>query len=314
MRKSLRSDLMLLFVAFIWGTTFVVVQNAIAFLPPHSFNAVRFLVATIFLLIFALIWDRKNLFAIPKGLWFAGILLGIMLFIGYGAQTVGLLYTTAANAGFITGLSVVLVPILSYLILKEKLKFTAIIGVSLAAIGLYIMTMVGGVKINFGDLLILIGAVFFALQIVYTGRYAPRYSAFILALLQIAVCGLLSLGAAVIFEDTTALTSLDVLLSFDVLLALVITALFATSIAFLIQANFQRYSSPTKTAIIFATEPVFAALTSMVVLWQWLTWNVTLGGALIFLGMILAEIPPDALMRPFRQIKKTAQAVKMKRS
>lgn len=303
MKKSLKSDLMLLFVAFIWGTTFIIVQNAIALLPPHSFNAVRFLVATIFLLIFALIWDRKNLFAIPKELWFAGIFLGVLLFIGYGAQTIGLLYTTAANAGFITGLSVVLVPILSYLILKEKLKSTSIIGVGLAAIGLYIMTMIGSVGINFGDFLIFFGAIFFALQIVYTGRYAPKYSAFILALLQIAVCGILSLGAAIIFEDTTALLSIDVLLSFDVLLAIVITALFATSIAFLIQANFQRYSSPTKTAIIFATEPVFAALTSMVVLWQLLTWNVAIGGLLIFLGMILAEIPPDALTRPFKRQK-----------
>jgi drug/metabolite transporter (DMT)-like permease len=293
MKKSLKSDLILLSVSFIWGTTFIIVQNAIAFLPPHSFNAVRFLVATFFLLIFALIWDRKNLFAIPKELWIAGTFLGVLLFFGYGAQTVGLLYTTAANAGFITGLSVVLVPILSYFILREKLKFTSIIGVSLAAIGLYIMTMIGGMKINLGDFLIFIGAVFFALQIVFTSKYAPKYSAFILALLQIAVCGLLSLGAAIIFEDTTALTSLDVLLSFDVLIAITITALFATSIAFIIQANFQRYSSPTKTAIIFATEPVFAALTSMVVLWQLISWNVALGGLLIFLGMILAEIPPE---------------------
>lgn len=311
-KKGIKSDLMLLSVAFIWGTTFIIVQNAVAILPPHSFNAVRFLAAAIFLFIIALVFDRKNLFKIPKKAMLGGILLGVFLFFGYATQTIGLLYTTAANAGFITGLSVVLVPILSLFILKARPRFTSVIGVGLAASGLYLMTMISSDGFNIGDALVLVGAVFFALQIVGMDKYAPLYSPYILALIQIFVVGILSLIAALLFEDTTILLSPEIMFSYDVILALVITSLFATALAFLIQATFQRYSSPTKTAIIFAMEPVFAALTSMIVLWQWLTWNVALGGSLIFLGMILAEIPPDALTRAFTRKKAPKESVKKK--
>lgn len=306
---------MLLFVAFIWGTTFIIVQNAVAILPPHSFNAVRFLSAAIFMFIIALIFDRKNLFSISKEALLGGIMLGVFLFFGYATQTIGLLYTSAANAGFITGLSVVLVPILSLIILKVKPRFTSIIGVALAAIGLYVMTMIASNGFNLGDILILVCAVFFALQIVAMGKYAPRHSPFTLALIQILVIGILSLIAAFFFEDKAAFLSPDIIFSSDVLLALVITSLFATAIAFLIQATFQRHSSPTKTAIIFATEPVFAALTSMIVLWELLRWNVAFGGLLIFMGMILAEIPPETFDRllPWRRRKKNDNAIEIKK-
>lgn len=112
-----KADISLLFVAFVWGATFVVVQNAIAFLPPLLFNGVRFAIASILLWIWVFIFERKPL---DKQLIRAGFILGIWLCLGYAFQTIGLLYTTSSKAGFITGLNVVLVPFLSFMILKQK--------------------------------------------------------------------------------------------------------------------------------------------------------------------------------------------------
>lgn len=301
MKKSIIADFMLLMVALIWGTTFIAVQNAIDLLPPHSFNAVRFLTASIFILFLTIIVDKKSLFNITKEIWIAGSLLGLFLFFGYAFQTLGLLYTSASKAGFITGLNVVLVPIFSTIFLKLRPKITSIIGVVLAAIGLYIMTMIGNANYSFGDFLVFLCAIFFALQIVTTGKYAPKYSAFVLAWIQISVVGILSLFSAFLFEDVSYLTDPDVLLDSDVLIALLITSIFATALAFLAQTTFQKHSTPTKVAIIFAMEPVFAAITSIIVQKEMLSLNVTIGGSLIFMGMILAEIPPDKITSIFRK-------------
>ncbi len=303
MKKSIVADLMLLMVALVWGATFIAVQNAIDLLPPHSFNAIRFLTASIIILFLTIIFDKKSLLNITKEIWIAGSLLGLFLFFGYAFQTFGLLYTSASKAGFITGLNVVLVPIFSTILLKSRPKITSIIGVVLAAIGLYIMTAIGNTNYSFGDFLVFLCAIFFALQIVTTGKYAPKYSAFILAWIQITVVGILSLLSAFIFEDTTALTNLRVLLNKNVFIALLITSVFATALAFLAQTTFQKHSSPTKVAIIFAMEPVFAAITSVIVLKKMLSINVTIGGSLIFLGMILAEIPPEKITSLFHKKK-----------
>ncbi|MGD9677429.1 MAG: DMT family transporter [Vulcanibacillus sp.] len=303
MKKNIIADFMLLMVAFVWGTTFIAVQNAIDILPPHSFNAVRFLTASVIILILAFIFDRKNLFNITKEVWIAGFLLGLFLFFGYAFQTLGLLYTSASKAGFITGLNVILVPIFATILLKVKPKLTAIIGVSLAAIGLYIMTMIGSTSFSYGDFLVFLCAIFFALQIVSTGKYAPKYSAFVLAWIQISVVGVLSLIATIIFEDVGYLTNPDILLDKDVIIALLITSVFATALAFLAQTTFQKHSTPTKVAIIFAMEPVFAAIASVIYQKEMLSINVTIGGSLIFMGMILAEIPSEKITAPFMRKK-----------
>lgn len=299
MKKNILADFMLLMVAFVWGTTFIAVQNAIDVLPPHSFNAVRFLTASIIILILAFIFDKKNLLTINKDIWIAGSLLGFFLFFGYAFQTLGLLYTTASKAGFITGLNVVLVPIFSTILIKMKPRLTAVIGVSLATAGLYIMTMIGNTNFSYGDFLVFLCAIFFALQIVSTGKYAPKYSAFVLAWIQITVVGILSLISAIIFEDISYIISPDIMLDNDVIIALLITSIFATALAFLAQTIFQKHSTPTKVAIIFAMEPVFAAIASVIYEKEMLSLNVTIGGSLIFLGMILAEIPSEKISALF---------------
>jgi len=289
MTKRIFADLSLLFVAFIWGTTFVIVQKAVAVLPPHSFNALRFALASIALLIIILLRDKKIPDTGNKGLLKAGAVLGLLLFSGYAFQTVGLLYTSASKAGFITGLSVVLVPLFSIIILKQLPKWTTIVGVVFATVGLYLLTMTKGASLQLGDLLVFFCALFFALQIIYTGKFAPNFDALQLAWVQITVVAALSLLIAV-FSEGSSLIRLGELLTSEVVLALIITAVFATALAFVAQTTFQKYTTPTRVAIIFAMEPVFAALTSYVLLDELLSSGAMIGGVLIFLGMILAEL------------------------
>jgi drug/metabolite transporter (DMT)-like permease len=134
------ADFSLLFVVFIWGVTFVMVQNALSFLDPFTFNAVRFFMALFFLLIPYISTLRKRGKTWNKGLFRAGFHIGVWLFLGYGLQTIGLNHTTPAKTGFITGLSVVMVPVFSLLLLKHRLSRNTIIGVAAATVGLYLMT------------------------------------------------------------------------------------------------------------------------------------------------------------------------------
>lgn len=290
--KAIVADISLLFVAFIWGTTFVLVQNAISFLEPFSFNAVRFLIAALFLLVWLLLFKRNQLFEINWSLIKAGILLGIWLCAGYAFQTFGLLYTTSSKAGFITGLSVVLVPLLTFLLLKQKIKRIALIGAFLAMVGLYLLTLGATLSFNTGDLLVFFCAISFAMQIVVTGKYAKHYPALALTLVQIGTVGVISLIFALLFEDANNMFNLEILGHPSVFLALLITSIFATALAFLFQTNFQKYTTATRVALIFAMEPVFAALTG--VFWnnEVLGPKAITGCLLILCGMVLSELPP----------------------
>lgn len=290
LKKTYVADGILLFIAFIWGATFVVVQNALSFLEPNTFNALRFSIAAFILFAVRLFLSRKNQLKITKNLLISGIILGFWLFIGYTFQTIGLLYTTSAKAGFITGLNVVLVPVLSIFLLRTKLAVPQVIGVGLATAGLYLLTMTGSSGVNIGDFLVLICAFGFAMQIILTGKYTEKFPTIDLTLWQISTVAVLSWIAALLFEDWSLAFQPATFLQ-EVLFALVITSLFATAIAFFAQTHFQKFTTATHTALIFAMEPVFAALTDY--LWNGVTMSTSgiFGSILIFTGMILAEIP-----------------------
>ncbi|WP_340371620.1 DMT family transporter [Peribacillus sp. FSL E2-0218] len=286
------ADLSLLFVVFIWGVTFVMVQNALSFLEPFTFNAVRFLMAVGFLLIPYLLTIHKRQKTGIKGLLLAGIHIGVWLFLGYGFQTIGLNYTTPAKTGFITGLSVVMVPVFSLLLLKHKLSLRTLIGVGAATAGLYFMTLADRSTMNIGDLLVFLCAISFAMQIITTARYAKSMPALPLTLIQLSTVSLLSFASAFIFnEDHSVMFRPSVMLQKDVWTALLVTAALATAFAFFAQTYFQAYTTPTRVALIFSMEPVFAALSSYILIGEKLTSASLIGCALIFLGMILAELP-----------------------
>jgi drug/metabolite transporter (DMT)-like permease len=291
LKKPWMADITLLLVAFVWGSTFLIVQQAISSLPPNTFNAVRFTIAALFLFIIQITVSRKQWKEWRAPLFLSGAILGFWLCLGYALQTVGLLYTTPSKAGFITGLSVVLVPLFSFLFLRERVKPVAIFGVIMAACGLYLLTQTDSLAFNLGDILVFGCAICFAMQIVVTGKYAPRFPALPLAIVQISTVALLSWGYAFLFEDYQRAFDLEVLLTPEVAFGLFITSIFATALAFLAQTALQKQTSSTRVALIFALEPVFAALTSYVFINEILSGRQLFGGMLIFVGMILAELP-----------------------
>jgi len=295
MKKPIFADLSLLLVTLIWGTTFLLVQNAIDFLPPFAFNGIRFFIAALLLILCLLMWGNKQLKQLNIKLIASGMLIGFWLFLGYVTQTIGLLYTTTSKAGFITGLSVVLVPLFSMFLLKQFPSMNGVFGVLTATIGLFLLTMTDVSSLNIGDGYVFICAISFAMHIILTGKFSSKYPTLLLTVIQITTVAILSMGSSFIFEDWKKSLRSDILFSQDVIIGLVITSVFATAIAFFIQTNFQKYTSATRVALIFAMEPVFAAIAGYFWAHERLSLSALLGCCLIFLGMIFAELPANKI-------------------
>ncbi|WP_332310154.1 DMT family transporter [Brevibacillus parabrevis] len=308
MRKPWMADITLLLIALVWGTTFLIVQQAIASLPPNTFNAVRFTVAALFLLVILLIRNRHQLAEFRGPIIRAGIILGFWLCLGYALQTVGLLYTTPSKAGFITGLSVVLVPLFSFLLLRDRIKVVAVLGVILAAAGLYLLTQNQEFSFNLGDALVFGCAICFAMQIVFTGKYAPHFSALPLAIVQLGTVAVMSWLYAFFFEDWSRAFDPAILFIPEVAMGLIVTSIFATALAFLAQTALQKQTSSTRVALIFALEPVFAALTSYIFIHEVLNGRQLTGCLMIFTGMILAEMPIAQWLQQARERKNKTKA------
>lgn len=290
------ADISLLFITLVWGTTFVLVQNAISSLEPFSFNGIRFFAATLLLIIWLVIFERKQLKKLDKKLLLSGFFLGFWLFLGYATQTIGLLYTTSSKAGFITGLSVVFVPLFSMIFLKQTLGKNAIVGVFIATIGLFLLTATDISTLNIGDVFVFICAIAFAMQIIVTGKYSEKYPTLLLTTIQLSTVAILSLISSFLFEDWRNILNPTIIFSKEVFIAIIITSIFATALAFLVQTKFQKYTTTTRVALIFALEPVFAAITGYFWAHDHLTYSALLGCLFIFLGMIFAELPKGKLL------------------
>lgn len=298
-RSRLLADFGLLFVAFIWGLTFVMVQDAVNEYPVFAFLTARFLFALIGLL--PLLWWRRSYLRgandetpLRRQL-LAGMLIGVFLFAGYGFQTAGLLFTTPAKAGFITGLSVVIVPLLGVILLRERPTAAVISGIVLATMGLGFISLVGinlAEGVNPGDLLVLACAISFAAHIFTVGRFAPRMNALVLTVTQIGTVVVLSGVTSLLFERPTSWPP-----SGQPLFAALFTGLLATAFAFGLQTSAQRFTTATHTALIFATEPVFAALASFALIGEVLGPPQVVGSGLILAGMLAAELGPEVGMR-----------------
>jgi len=277
--RSQWADFSLLLVTLVWGSTFVIVKLAIADLPPFPFLAIRFGLAFISLVPF--IWFQKE--HICQETLLKGLALGVFLFSGYAWQTVGLQYTTASNAGFITGLSVVIVPALVTLTTRKLPHPALLFGILSALLGLAFLTLGDRLQLNKGDLMILVCAVSFALHIFFVGRYAPQTNAAILAGVQILTVSVLS-GIFSIFVPHPPIN-----FSPNAWLALIVTAVPATSLAFFVQTKMQQFTTPTHTALIFTMEPVFSAVSAFFFADEILTPKGLLGAGLVLGGMLIAE-------------------------
>jgi drug/metabolite transporter (DMT)-like permease len=271
----------------------VMVKDAVANFPVFSFLALRFAFAALVLLPFVVRRKRNAGIKVrggkPTPLLLrasAPLLIGVALFAGYSFQTAGLHLTTPAKAGFITGLSVVIVPIFAALILRQPPQRNAWLGVGLAVVGLGLLTLQAGLGIEFGDLLVLCCAVAFAAHILLTGHYAPHHDPLRLTLGSLMTVAVLSGTAALIFDrpmNPAALTP-------SILFAAVFTGVFATSVAFGLQTVAQRFTTSTHTALIFAAEPVFAGLFSFLLTGEVMGPRQLVGCGLILAGMLVAEI------------------------
>jgi len=286
-----RWELAMVAVTAVWGSTFVLVRDAVAQVPPFTFIAYRFLAAALLLAAIRprlalggpAAGDAPGLGGRGLGPLAAGAVIGVALFAGYGFQTVGLQYTTASSAGFITGLSVVLTPLLGALLLGQAPGRWPVTGACVAAVGLALLSL-QRLEVRRGDALVFACAVAFATHILLLGRYAPRLSTYRLAVVQLATAGLLALVWAGLAGD------LAVPASAQVWVALAITSVAASAGAFLIQTRAQREVSPTRTAVIFTMEPVFAGLFGFLLAGERLSGRGWLGAGLILAGMLTAEL------------------------
>lgn len=279
---ELRADLLLLSVAIAWGVTFLMVQDAIENVPVYAFLFWRFTLASILMFIIS----YKYLKLMDKKTILYGFILGTFLFSAFATQTFGLAFTQSSIVAFITGLNVVIVPFLAYFLFKDHVRKMVILGSLVAVAGLYLLTMSGTLSFGNGELLTLICAFLFAAQIVYTGKFSTRVNVFLLVLVQLVTVSIYSLIFSLLLDDVTFNVGLD----FVFLKAVIITAVFATVYAFLIQTYMQQFTTATKTAIIFSMEPVSAAFYGYAVGNEILTTIQIVGASLIIVATLLAEV------------------------
>ncbi len=286
MSQHWKADLSILSITIVWGSSFILMKNLLDYTPVFGYLSLRFLLASVILCL--MFFKRfKNMNARTVKL---GVLVGLTVFAGMALQVMGLRYTTASNSGFITGLNVVLVPVISALYLKKKPPLQAVAGVLLAAAGLFFLS--GGIQFQFnkGDLMTLLCAVCFAFQIIFIDQAASTEDPILIAIIQVASAALLYTavwgfqGFPLPVVNTTLVTTI------------LWTGAFGTAFALGVQTVAQKHTTPTRTALIITCEPVFAAI------FAWTIPNsqgitekpglFTVAGCILILGgMLLSELP-----------------------
>jgi drug/metabolite transporter (DMT)-like permease len=284
--RSLKAHLLLIAITALWGTTFVLVKNALADIPPLLFNTARMTVAGMVLAVLF----RRDLLRLRKGALLAGITVGIFLFLGYEFQTTGLNLTTPSKSAFITGLAMVLVPIFLCLFWRRTVRGWTVAGIGAAFFGLYLLTVPAGngmldlASINRGDILTLACAVSFAFQLIFVGQATERYCYRQIAAVQVITCMVLN-WLTLPFAGNSSIRW-----SPAVIWTILVTAVGCTAIAFAIQAWAQQFTPPTHTALIFTLEPVFACFTSYLLMGERLGARSAVGAALILAGVLASEL------------------------
>jgi drug/metabolite transporter (DMT)-like permease len=273
-----RAELFLLFATFIWGGTFVIIKLALNDISPIFFVAIRFFTASsIFLLLL-----YKTVFPVSRSAFKKGMILGVLLLIGFIVQTIGLTITTASKSGFITGMLVVFTPLFQVAIEKRIPKIGNIIGVVCVAIGLYFLTSPQGSEFNLGDFLTLCCAIVYALYIIYLDLCSEENIS-VLIFLQLAVVGVGATLYAFFFEE------IRITITTPVTIAFLYTTFLATMLTTFIQTKYQKETTPTRAAVIFSLEPVVAAISAYYIIGDKLGIFGVFGGALIVAGFIISE-------------------------
>ncbi len=281
-----KSNVMLLIAAAIWGFGFVAQRLGMNYLEPFGFNSARFLLGSLSLL--PLLWilsrQKVNLETKPNhSLTKGGIICGLVLFAAATLQQYGLFYTTAAKAGFITGLYLILVPMIGIL-LKHTTGMTTWLGAVLAVVGLYLLSINDDFTMSLGDMLIFIGALFWAFHILVIDHFSGRIDPIQLSAVQFLVCGILSLAVSLIIETPTlsgAIAGWQPIL---------FAGLVSVGIAYTLQVIAQKNAKPSHAAIIMSLEAVFAAIGGVWLLDESLSPRAWIGCGLMLAGMLLSQV------------------------
>lgn len=284
--RSFRADSLLLLAALIWGTGFVAQRLGMEAVGPMLFNGLRFAIGALVLLPWAIRAQRAMISTHRvRDSLHAGLLAGSVLFIAAGLQQVGLLWTSVANAGFITGLYVLFVPILG-LLARHRTPAGTWSGAILAVVGLYFLSVTETLTVSAGDGLQLLGAVFWAVHVLLLDRYSRRVPVIALACIQFATCALLSFAAAFVFEPV----GLDAIAAAAG--AVFYSGLLAVGVGYTLQVVGQRDAPAAHAAILLSLEAVFAALAGWVILGEGLSWRGVVGCSLMMAGMLVAQLAP----------------------
>lgn len=287
-------------IAFIWGSTFVLVKEALNDASPLALNSARMILASALLGVFY----RKKIAVLTKTALTAGVLAGIFLFAGYAFQTTGLKLTTPSKSAFLTGTSSVLVPVALVAIWHVRIHLWRVVGILLALVGLFLMTVPGGpggladfANVNLGDILTIGCAICFTFHVIFVGRASQRFPFEQVAFLQVATAAVLMTLSTPLLEHSYFRATPTVIA------AILITGVLCTAVAFSIQSWAQQFTPATHTALIFTTEPVFAWLTSFIYLHERLGLRAGAGAVLILGGVLISELlgqverPDDELIR-----------------
>lgn len=282
--KNIKSDLILLVVAAVWGASLVAQSMGLEYLGPLGFNAGRFLLGALTLLPLLLL-SRRMLSIFDRPLLLASGAAGFILFMGASLQQAGLQYTTAGNAGFITSMYIVLVPIFG-LAFAQKTGKNTWIGAAFAAIGLYLLSVGDSFTINPGDALVLVGAAFWAGHVILIAKIAKQFDNLTLSLMQFLFCGLLSLAGALLFESDELAINNMIAAWQPLLFAGVLTV----GIGHTLQVIGQKSAPASHAAIIMSLEAVFAAAGG----WLWLNEQLSsrelLGCLLMLTGVVVSQL------------------------
>lgn len=288
MSQRLKSDLVLLFVAAVWGTGFVAQRLAAAEMDAFTFNAGRFLIAALVIFLAARLQKAEKTNAPAKNQLPWMMLAGVLLFAAAWLQQAGLATTTVGNAGFITGLYVVLVPLILFVILRERVAWSQWLAVLIAVAGVGLLSLTDEFRLAPGDVLELAGAVIWALHVILVGRLAGqgadimRFSA-----IQFATCGALNLGFAFALYPGVVQNLISSWMP------VLYSALIPIALGFTLQIAGQKHAPAVDAAIILSTEAVFAALFGYLLLGEMLGGRQILGCALIMVSILLAQLRPQ---------------------
>ncbi|MFA7572278.1 MAG: DMT family transporter [Lutispora sp.] len=280
MNKHIKADLMLLMITVFWGASYMLTKLGLGNLEPFNLTAIRFIIAFI---LSAAVFHKQVLSADKKTIKYS-LILGMLLVGMFISMTFGLQYTTASNAGFLISLSVVLIPIISFFFLKQKIEKKIILSLCLVLIGIALLTLDTQFRINVGDLLCILCALFCAVHVIVIGIYTKEVDSIALGILQLGFAGLFCIIISMITEGVklpnTPISWFSVLM----------LSIFCTAIGYIVQSTAQQYTSATHTGLILSLEPVFSAILSYIFLKETLAARGYVGALLMLLSVLIAEL------------------------